>query len=381
MSVSTTPHDQVAAAIQDLITQGRWAHGIMLPRRHDLAKQLGVSLRALERAVDTLVDDGWLRAEDRRGTFVVGVPAGVKLAQIAPANPTWTVGLIARCESHPVTGELMDQFWSTESLRACERVLAADGARLRFYNVELSKTAYPDVTTALAAARADGVSALVVLNTSVQPWEAAINAFIRDWQKPLVYVPQQRVDLPCCVIHHDQRRNGGDAARHLLAAGYHGILWVGTHTETWAAERFTGAEAVVKTAVNAVFRAADQRGAKTIDQPTTALRHAALRRLLERELPMLPMPRAVVAINDSLATDLLAVMAEMGLKPGRDLGVIGFDDVGQSRVVGLSSMAAPITALGEQAARALVGAHHGLALPGVVALPSAVVPRASTYLV
>ncbi len=382
-SSTTLPHDLASTLIQDLITQGRWAIGMMLPRRHDLAKQLGVSLRALERAVDTLIEDGWLRAEDRCGTFVVGVPVNVRVVPTAPVKPNWTVGLIARCETDPVTGDLLSTFWATESLRACERILAAAGARLRFYNVELSRTAYTDLPTALAAARGDGVSALGILNTSNQSWEAAISTFLLDWQRPLVYVPQQRVELPCCVIHHDQRRNGADAARHLLASGYRGILWVGTRSETWSAERFAGAQAVVNAATNAVFHAADQPSASpraTLARLSPTQRRDALCQLLKNELALLPAPRAIIAVNDAQAMDVLAAAAHLKLKPGFDLGVIGFDDQPQSRVIGLSSMSAPITALGEQAARVLIGAHDGLVLPGVVALPSTVVPRTSTQL-
>lgn len=54
---------------------GHWAPGTMLPARPQLAKEYGVALATLERAVAVLIEQGLLRADSGRGTFVAQPPA------------------------------------------------------------------------------------------------------------------------------------------------------------------------------------------------------------------------------------------------------------------------------------------------------------------
>jgi LacI family transcriptional regulator len=88
----------------------------------------------------------------------------------------------------------------------------------------------------------------------------------------------------------------------------------------------------------------------------------------------------IIAVNDHTAYGVLRAATEAGLTPGRDFGLIGFDDAPHSRVVGLTSVRPPLDALGEEAGHLAARALAGDASALQVGLRSLLVPRASTCL-
>ncbi|MFI6032176.1 LacI family DNA-binding transcriptional regulator [Amycolatopsis magusensis] len=66
-----------------------------------------------------------------------------------------------------------------------------------------------------------------------------------------------------------------------------------------------------------------------------------------------PAPTAFVCASDSLAFGVVAELRERGLRPGADTSVIGFDDTPTAEVLGLSSVAQPITEVAAECVRHL----------------------------
>lgn len=62
------PYQQVADALRERITAGEL--GPRLPSHMDLAEQLGVAPRTVQKALKVLIDEGLLYARPGRGTFV-----------------------------------------------------------------------------------------------------------------------------------------------------------------------------------------------------------------------------------------------------------------------------------------------------------------------
>ena len=77
---------------------------------------------------------------------------------------------------------------------------------------------------------------------------------------------------------------------------------------------------------------------------------AAARLLLDRPEPV----TAIVCASDSLAVGALGAVRERGLVPGRDVGIVGFDDTVLAQALGLSSVAQPIDAVAEACVSRLV---------------------------
>ncbi len=63
-----------AAKLRTLIVSGRYRPGHPLPTRMQLARQLGVAMGTLQKAVDLLVEDGFLAPRGALGTFVCDSP-------------------------------------------------------------------------------------------------------------------------------------------------------------------------------------------------------------------------------------------------------------------------------------------------------------------
>ncbi len=92
--------------------------------------------------------------------------------------------------------------------------------------------------------------------------------------------------------------------------------------------------------------------------------------------------RAVIAYNDVMAIGLIRGLIERGIRVPEDVSVIGFDNIFASELTtpGLTTVAAPLTMLGESAVRYLVSLINGvkLAEPLPTTVPVRLVVRQST---
>ena len=107
--------------------------------------------------------------------------------------------------------------------------------------------------------------------------------------------------------------------------------------------------------------------------------YAASRRWLA--LPAAHRPSAIIALTDLMAMGVLNAAWDAGLKPGRDLAVIGFDDAPVARFLRppLTSLRQPIAEVGERLVTMLVEIVKGLPLakPHVLLQPQLII-RASS---
>lgn len=89
--------------------------------------------------------------------------------------------------------------------------------------------------------------------------------------------------------------------------------------------------------------------------------------------------RAIVCVSDTLALAAYRVMLDLGLRPGRDIGLIGFDDNDSAHAFDLTSLRQPPAEIAETLLCTLTSAESGAAAPshGVVFEP-ALIPRSST---
>ncbi len=108
---------------------------------------------------------------------------------------------------------------------------------------------------------------------------------------------------------------------------------------------------------------------------------AALRGLLAQGVVF----DAVFSGDDGSASGVLAALAEVGIEAGRDVSVIGFDDLpfAAHTIPPLATVHAPTEEVGATSVRMLVDRIQGRSgeenagRPGMVVLPTVFVPRAS----
>ena len=88
---------------------------------------------------------------------------------------------------------------------------------------------------------------------------------------------------------------------------------------------------------------------------TSGTRHGgynAIRYLLSRPNP----PTAAFCYNDFIALGVLLGLQSQGIRPGKDFGVFGFDDISEARYwsPSLSTVSIPPELIGKRAARMLL---------------------------
>jgi len=161
------------------------------------------------------------------------------------------------------------------------------------------------------------------------------------------------------------------ATEHLLGQGHERIAWLGwERSSRIGQDRRSGWESAMRTAGHDVAGL----GMRTTDN-VDAARMAAHQMLEDRSVT------GFVCVSDTLGIGALHALQERGLVPGRDVGVVGFDDSlgAQMAWPGLSSVRQPL----EQVAVELVTLLHlvlgqkPIGAKGTMLQPALVVRRSS----
>lgn len=218
--------------------------------------------------------------------------------------------------------------------------------------------------------RSTAVDAFVVTDTYadtpqagfLQERDAPFVAFGRPWDDP--HADHAWVDV-------DGAAGARLATEHLLEQGHTRVAWMGwERSSRISQDRRSGWQE----ALGAAGHATEGLTIRTTDN-VDAARMAAHRALED------PSVTGFVCASDTLGIGVLHALAERGLRPGVDVGVVGFDDSAAAQVIwpGLTSVRQPL----EQVARELVGllvrvlAHKPVEERGRMLEPSLVVRRSS----
>ncbi|HEX6249742.1 MAG TPA: LacI family DNA-binding transcriptional regulator [Nocardioidaceae bacterium] len=180
-------------------------------------------------------------------------------------------------------------------------------------------------------------------------------AFGRPWDEPAARHAWVDVDGRTGVML---------AVEHLVERGHERIAWVGWQKASFIGEdRRTGwADAMHGRGLSTSRLSA--RGEDTVDYGRRAA-HA----LLEKE-----QPTAFACVSDTVAMGVLHALAEAGLRPGRDVAVVGFDDSIAAQVVppGLTSVRQPLEQVAVEIVKLLDArlSHRPIDEPGRLLVPT-----------
>ena len=166
---------------------------------------------------------------------------------------------------------------------------------------------------------------------------------------PLVVLNRKVPGLPC--VHPDNARGIRRAVEHLATYGHRRIGYIAGPEASWAdgARWRAVREACMELSLT------DVRIGPVV--PTLAGGRGAARAVVERGLT------AVLTYNDLVAVGLLRGLAELGVKVPDEVSVIGFDNTLPADLVspGLTTVAQPVTLLGETAGRHVIALVKGQA--------------------
>jgi DNA-binding LacI/PurR family transcriptional regulator len=218
--------------------------------------------------------------------------------------------------------------------------------------------------------RSTAVDAFVVTDTYLGNPQAAwleqrrapFVAFGRPWDNPSAAHPWVDVDGAAGTEL---------ATHHLVDRGHQRIAWIG-----WRKDSFIGEDRR-----SGWSRAMHDRGLATTGLASRVEDTIASGREASAVLLDEARPSAFVCASDTLAMGVLHTLAERGLRAGRDVAVVGFDDSQVAQVVppGLTSVRQPLEQVAVEIVKALEGllAHPPVVGPGVLLTPTLAVRGSS----
>jgi DNA-binding LacI/PurR family transcriptional regulator len=222
--------------------------------------------------------------------------------------------------------------------------------------------------------RSTAVDAFVVTDTYAGTPQSG---FLQERGAPFVAFGRPWDDLDTggadwAWIDVDGAHGGRIATEHLLAQGHDRVAWLGwERSSRIGQDRRSGWQDAMHDAGKETMGL----GARITDN-VDAARMAAHHLLEDRSIT------AFACASDTLGIGVLHALAERGLRPGTDVGVVGFDDSLAAQVTwpGLTSVRQPLEQVAVELVRILhtVLAHKPLPDKGRMLQPSLVVRRSST---
>lgn len=215
--------------------------------------------------------------------------------------------------------------------------------------------------------RSTAVDAFVLTDTYAGTPQAA---FLQERGAPFVAFGRPWEDST--AIHSWVDVDGGHgvalATEHLIEQGHSAVAWLGwEETSRIGEDRRSGWERVMRES-----GLDHHRLAVRITDNADAARMAAHEQISAGAT-------AFACASDTMALGVLQAMSERRLRPGIDIGLVGFDDSPAAGIVGLSSVRQPLEQVAIELVNALRGVLDGDAAPeaGVVLNPTLAVRRSS----
>ena len=376
---------QIADDLRTRIQSEDWGPGSMLPSRADLAHEYGVALMTIQKAIQPLLEEGLLVASHRRGTFVsesaqavldtdsevdarIADGAGVDGTPIFDAPIVGIIGSFHIDMGDQENWENLDS-WSSRTLRGFNREITQLGGSAEIFNLHgQPETEDGPILACVERAIGSGAQCLVFVDIRAgHDYGNRIPPLMEQINLPYVVVSGSSMQGSAPRICIDECQAGRAAAHHLLEAGYRRIVAMPLFDMSWEHQRLLGAQQVAGSALILpseedidLLRSAYGDFWNPI-KPERAQIHAEI---LDRTInfdSLSPGEWAVLMPDDPSAVPIHGVLQGLGIKPGRDLGLIGFDDHSYASLLGITSVGQPFTQIGVTAARLLCEAvRYGL---------------------
>ena len=198
----------------------------------------------------------------------------------------------------------------------------------------------------IASMREHGISGLIL--SPARGTEATDLKPLMASGIPVLAVVRNVVGAKVSTLFSDNYAGAKDAVRHLIARGHRRIAFLGGIANTTVfAERTAGWRDAMKEA--------GLDGPEDLAISSTASRAGGVA-AVERALALTDPPTAALCFNDAAAFGVCDGLRAAGKEPGRDFGVVGFDDVieAETAVPALTTISVDPQGMGRRAAQMLL---------------------------
>lgn len=262
----------------------------------------------------------------------------------------------------------IDRWYFTEIVRGAEQQTRATGHEPRIHRVALS-----DESTAVATARIradfldrDNIGAIA----AGFRYRAEAQTVETSWDRPLVLIGGSALGFPTVMI--DDLTAARTATEHLRGLGHTRIAHFTTSREHQAGHL------ILRRRAKGYHLAMEAGGLEPVVIEHD-LDQAAAYRAARSVLRDPNRPTAVFAVTDDIAIGVLEAARELGLQPGHDLSVIGFNDQPEALAEDLTTIRIRPAEMGAAAVDMLLaGLAPGLDPTRSHLHPSTLITRSST---
>ncbi len=218
------------------------------------------------------------------------------------------------------------------------------------------------ITRMVRERRAD---ALILMNLTFP--ETFLRTLLR-WDLPIVLIDRPLKKSPMVSVGIDNRSGATAMTRHLIGLGHREIVFVAGPAGTYDAdERLAAFRQVMKDGGLPVPAASIWQGDFTEDN--------GARLMADRLRLGTPLPDAIFAANDAMAAGILRTLRDAGRQVPGEIAVTGFDGSDAARHLDMTTVQAPMRAMGREAAKQSIELINGGTGPRHVVLPTQLVVR------
>ena len=315
-SHDTTKQTIIMREMLRYIGEQRLSRGALLPTEAQWAERYLVSRVTVRGALRRLCEQGWLRREQGRGTFLTrspvnGIDGGAAFSGTEESSappPARELGLLLRWahrDGQPLYYE--------ELIAGVKDAADAIGARFATWFIETGETAAAAARRILDGRKGAGPPAIVLS-------AADVSESLDDWppEVPLCCLGQPNCRRSVPYVDIDNTHGAWLATRHMLALGRTRIAFFGDFTRQYAQNRILG---YVRALQEASARFDPELVVDGVDAGCEQAGSDALRRLWERGAR----PDGIFA-GSGAAVGIWRLCRESGLRVPEDLSLVGLDD-------------------------------------------------------
>ena len=237
-----------------------------------------------------------------------------------------------------------------EVFRAVEAELEANGFTILICNHRDEIHRQRNFVQILQQQNADGL----VICPSLGTTSADIDAIVRSGT-PVTVICRDVEGATAPSVRGDDFQGMYEITRHLIGQGHRRLAFVGGRRHTSSGrDRHGGFSAAMKEA-----------GLEPVADLPELMTQGEGRKAADQLAGLDPRPTAVVCFNDPIAFGLMAGLARLGIRPGTDVAVTGYDDVdgSESWAPSLTTVQNGSDEIGKQAARAIMALMVGEEAP------------------
>lgn len=327
---------------------------------HDVAKRAGVSIKTVSRVINN-------EPNVRDNTRAVVVKAINELNY----RPNASARSLKGRRSYLV-GLLYDNPSASYVANVQRGVI--DMTRERGYDLLIHPCNYKDpaleqeVESLIRHSNADGIILTPPLSD-----DRKLTDLLDRLSTPYVRMAPAKSDKGSSAVYTNDRDSVADLTRYLVSLGHKRIAFIIGHPDHKAVgNRYLGYQDGLKSSGLKLAKNLVLQGNNSFESGEECARKLLLRK---------SRPTAIIASNDDMATGVLRVSHEMGIRIPQELSVAGFDDIPMASQVwpSLTTIRQPINEMGEKATELLLRQLHDRSTkPVAMQIESYLVLREST---